>query len=57
LLAQAYHDLGQVDQADRARAQAEATLRALVEGLPDPTLRASFLAASASVLHGRGVRA
>jgi hypothetical protein len=57
LLAQAYDELGQIGQADRARAQAEATLRVLGEGLPDPTLRTSFLAAAAPMLHGRGLRA
>jgi tetratricopeptide (TPR) repeat protein len=57
LLAQAYHELGQIDQVDRARAQAEATLRALAEGLTDPALRASFLGAAAPMLHGRGLRA
>ena len=57
LLAQTYRDRGQADQADRVQAQAEATLRALAAGLADPALRASFLAAAAPMLHGRGLRA
>jgi hypothetical protein len=57
LLVQTYRDRGQADQADRVQAQAEATLQALAVGLADPALRASFLAAAAPMLHGRGLRA
>jgi DNA-binding SARP family transcriptional activator/tetratricopeptide (TPR) repeat protein len=52
LLAQTYRDQGQVAQAERAQARAEATLQALAEGLPDPTLRASFLVAAERTRRG-----
>jgi ATP/maltotriose-dependent transcriptional regulator MalT len=52
LLAQTYRDQGQVAQAERAQARAEATLQALAEGLPDPALRASFLAAAERTRRG-----
>ena len=46
LLAQTYRDQGQVAQAERAQARTEGTLQALAKGLPEPALRASFLAAA-----------
>jgi hypothetical protein len=57
LQAHAYRDQGRMAQAERSQARAGATLQALAEGLPDPALRASFLARAAQVLHGRGLLA
>jgi hypothetical protein len=51
LLAQAYRDQGQTDQAEQARALAAVTLQALAAELPDPDLRASFLEAASRLSH------